>query len=351
MAGGFLSASGLRTHIWNNNLKSVLLLAGFPFLLVAIGFALSLLWNAGSAEFQAEFNASYNGASGAAPGLDAHFQQGLRNLPQTGVISLGVAGIWFLIAWFFHQAMIDASMGARKVDRKDEPQLYNLLENLTISRGMTMPHLRVIETGAMNAYASGLRESQYTVTVTRGLMEALNAEELEAVLAHELSHIRHRDVRLLVISVIFVGIISFAFEVALRGFFRGLIFRSGGSRRGGGGNAAILMVIVFAILAVAYGLAILIRFALSRRREYMADAGAVELTKNPDAMVSALEKISGRAAIEKAPEEMREMFIENPKQGAGVMGMFMTHPPIEKRIEALRDYAGASPAQTSVPQI
>ena len=264
---------------------------------------------------------------------------------------IGVA-IWFVIAWLGHQAMIDAATGARKVSRTDEPELYNLLENLTISRGMPMPSLRIIETDALNAYASGLSEKKAVITVTRGLMTMLNTDELEAVLAHELSHVINRDVRLLVIAVIFVGIISFTVEIAARGLFHGSLARAGGGRRGRSGNAGVILLVAALIVAVAYGLAIVIRFALSRSREYMADAGAVELTKNPDAMISALEKISGRSEIKSAPEEVRQMFIEN-KTKASFAGLFATHPPIEKRIEALETYAGGRRRQreTSIPSV
>ncbi len=339
MLGG---ATGLRTHIWNNNLRSVVLLAAFPVLLVAIGYALTLLMTGfGDPSY------TQSGKDGAGMGF---LTSEASRLPMIAAWSLGIAGVWFVIAWFFHQSMINAATGARPVDRKAEPELYNLLENLCISRGLSMPKLAVIETGALNAYASGLTEKQYTVTVTRGLMQRLNKAELEAVLAHELSHIRHKDVRLLVISIIFVGIISFAAEIVFRRIFW-LGLRAGGDRRSGGRGGGLVIVIGLAIIAVAYLLAILIRFSLSRRREYMADAGAVELTRNPDAMISALEKISGNADVEDSPEEVREMFIENPK--TGFMGVFATHPPIEKRIEMLVDHAGGKRRVrgSSVPEV
>jgi heat shock protein HtpX len=323
--------AGLRTHIWNNNLRSVFLLAAFPVLLVAIGYALTILMT-GFDTPPADYGL------GKPPGADAApWVRELSRLPMIGAWSLGLAAVWFVIAWFGHQAMINAATGARSVTRKDEPELYNLLENLCISRGLSMPKLAVIESGALNAYASGLTESQATVTVTRGLMQRLDKAELEAVLAHELSHIRHRDVRLLVISIIFVGIISFAAEIVFRRIFW-LGLRAGGDRRSGGRGGGLVIVIGLAIIAIAYLLAIVIRFSLSRRREYMADAGAVELTRNPDAMISALEKISGNAEVEDSPEEIREMFIENPK--TGFMGVFATHPPIEKRIDMLVEHAG-----------
>ena len=337
----FLGATGLRSHIWNNNLKSVLLLAGFPVLLILLGLAMTWILF-GVAE------PAMTGGKGV--GATDFWSAELERLPTIAAWSLGLAGVWFVIAWFFHQSIINASTGARSLDRKSEPRVYNLLENLCISRGMTMPKLAVIETDALNAYASGLREGQYTVTVTRGLMQRLDDAELEAVLAHELSHIRHKDVRLLVISIIFVGIISFVAEIIFR---RILWFgmRAGGDRRSGGRSGGLIIVAALAIIAVAYVLAIVIRFSLSRRREYMADAGAVELTRNPDAMISALRKISGNAEIEDAPEEVREMFIENA--ATCFMGVFATHPPIPKRIEMLVQYAGGTPGlgRSSVPEV
>jgi heat shock protein HtpX len=337
-----MGAVGLRTHIWNNNLKSILLLAGFPFLLLLLAFAASLVVTA------MDGGAGYSGAGKDGYGLASDFGAALDNWPMMALWSLIIAGIWFVIAWFGHQKMIDMSTGARSVSRKDEPELYNLLENLCISRGITMPKLKIIETDVLNAYASGLTEKQYTVTVTRGLMQKLNRAELEAVLAHELSHILHRDVRLLVVSVIFVGIFSFVAQIVFRAlFWGGMSGRSTGRR----GNAALLMIIAIAIVAFAYFISIAIRFALSRKREYMADAGAVELTRNPDAMISALQKISGHAEIENAPDGVREMMLENPH--TGFLGMFATHPPIEKRIQALIDYAGGQTRarSTSVPSI
>lgn len=331
-----IAAAGLRTHIWNNNLKSILLLAGFPVLILALVFAAALILADPGA-------ATVKGGAGQSVMLAA-FDWTLSAFP---FVMIGVA-IWFTIAWFSHQAIIDASTGAKKVNRTDEPELYNLLENLTISRGMPMPSLRIIETEALNAYASGLSEKKAVITVTRGLMEQLDRDELEAVLAHELSHVINRDVRLLVIAVIFVGIISFTVQIAARSLFYGSLSRSGGRR----GNTGLMLVVAGLIVAAAYGLAIVIRFALSRSREYMADAGAVELTRNPDAMISALEKISGHSQIKDAPEEMRQMFIDNETK-ANFAGLFATHPPIEKRIEALVEHAGGrrSLRETSIPEV
>jgi len=157
------------------------------------------------------------------------------------------------------------------------------------------------------------------------------------VIAHELSHIENKDVRTMIIAVIFVGIFAFFGESVIRNMFRVHMPRTSRHRRSGGDNAGVMIVIAIAIMALTYFFALMIRFSLSRRREYIADAGAVELTKNPDAMIRALEKISGRAALEGVPAEVREMAIENPR--TGFAGMFATHPPIEKRIAALVQYA------------
>ena len=328
-----MGAYGLQTHIWNNNWRSALLLAGFPILVILLLYALFLL---------------FAGLSGAtAPGdesLAGPFIWAGDALVQSWPFALIGAGLWFAIAYAFYQPMIDAATGARRVDRRTLPEPYNLLENLCISRGIKTPELRVIETRAMNAYATGLHEGQYSITATRGLLDALSRDELEAVLAHELTHIRNRDVRLLVVSVIFVGIFSFVGEMT----FRSLWYSGGGrsssrsSGRNSGGGQALAVVAAIVLIAIAYGLAIVIRFALSRSREYLADAGAVELTKNPDAMISALRKISGHAQID-APSEVREMFIENPH--SEFASLFATHPPIEKRIAALKRFAGGHEEQ------
>jgi heat shock protein HtpX len=330
-------AYGLQTHIWNNNGKSVLLMLGFPVLLLLLMYGLFLL---------------FAGLSGASMGKDeiaGPFIWAADSLARSWPFAIAGAILWFGIAYAFYQNIIDAATGAKKVERKDEMKLYNLLENLCISRGITMPALRIMETDALNAFATGLHKGQYSITVTRGLMNTLTDEELEAVLAHELTHIRNLDVRLLIIAVIFVGIFSFVGELAFRGLWHSggvRTSRSSSSSRNSGGGAFIAIIAALVMIAIAYGLAIVIRFALSRRREYLADAGAVELTKNPDAMISALQKISGNATIN-APSEVREMFIENAH--ADFTSVFATHPPIAKRIEALAKYAGGRVAPVEPP--
>jgi heat shock protein HtpX len=200
-----------------------------------------------------------------------------------------------------------------------------------------MPKLKVVEDSALNAFATGLNQKQYAISVTRGLMERLNDAELEAVLGHELTHIRNGDVRMLVIAVVIAGVISLVGEIVFRGMFRsGARMSSGSSDRKGG--AAIAILIAIAIVAVAWILSIVIRFALSRSREYLADAGAVELTKNPDAMISALRKIEGRGELKNSVASIMEMCVDNPH--SGFVDIFSTHPTIEKRVTALVQAAG-----------
>lgn len=318
-----MGAFGLQTHIWNNNLKSVVLLAGFPVLLLLLLYGLSV---------------GYVGVTEPIDNVGEGMVLALGHMTRVWPFALLGAALWFAIAWFSYQKIIEASVGARSLTRKEAPDLYNLLENLCVSRGLTMPRLNIIETPALNAFASGLDDKSYKVTVTRGLIETLDKDELEAVLAHELTHIMNRDVRLLIIAVIFVGIFSFFGEMVFRGLFRSGV-RTGGYSRGRKGDSrggGMLILIAVAIIVITYLLALVIRFSLSQKREYLADAGAVELTRNPDAMISALQKISGNSDVN-APNDIQQMMIENRNPFAGV---FATHPPIDKRIGALTAFAG-----------
>lgn len=327
-----LEAYGLKTHIWNNNIRSTLLLIAFPFLLLALAYGVLLIF----------MGFTHDG------NVDEGLRLATQTMPTAVPVTLGLAGGWFSIAFFGHQKIISASVKSRALTQSEEPRAYNMLENLCISRGMTMPRLNVIETQQMNAFASGIRDQNYQITLTRGLMNNLDDAELNAVIAHELSHIRHKDVRMMIIAIIFVGIFAFVGEGVVRGLFRTNLGRTDHHRRSGGGNAGALIFFGFAIIAVAYLFAVLIRFTLSRKREYMADAGAVDLTKDPDAMIRALEKISGKAALNNVPDEIRELAFQNPR--VGLAGAFATHPPIEKRIEAIVKFGGGRRGTQSAPR-
>jgi heat shock protein HtpX len=318
-----MAAYGFYSHIRSNRRRSIALLIGLFFLVYVLVYAGALTAEALSvdADLNALMQRSWNDLVVAAP-----------------LATLGTA-LWIVIAYFFHQSMIDAVTGGREVMRTEEPRLYNILENLCISRGITMPRLKVMESDALNAFATGMNEKQYSISVTSGLLGRLNDAEIEAVLGHELTHIRNGDVRMMVIAVIIAGIVSFIAELVFRlWFYNGFSFRGSRSddRRGGGAGIAILIAI--ALLVLAYFLSFVIRLALSRSREFLADAGSVELTKNPDAMISALRKIEGRGELPGATSAVMEMCIDNPRQGFGEL--FDTHPSVESRVAALVKFAG-----------
>ena len=349
-------AFGLYGHIQANRIRSVILLAGFVVLLQALMFSFNLIWSA----------LAYGGD------LDEIIADAWSLFGQTWPFAMAGAAIWFVIAYLTHQTLIGMATGAKGVTRTEAPRIYNLLENLCISRGLAVPTLQVIDTPALNAYAAGLREGQYVIAVTRGLVDTLSDDELEAVLAHELTHIRNRDTQLMVIAIIFAGIFAFFGDLLVRGWDFPYGWsptprrqrspaetstsssggwttdaedgnRRGGSSsgrgNGGGGAVIIAIVIAVAIVIISWGISVLIRFALSRSREFLADAGSAELTKNPDGLVRALRKIESNARFD-VPSRMEAFFIENPVSNR-LTGLLATHPPISERIDALQRYAGA----------
>src|SRR5579862_4127181 len=317
-----MAAYGLYSHIQSNRRRSIALLAGLFFLVYVLVYAGALTAEALSV------NAD----------VDTLLQLALADTISAAPFATIGTVLWIVIAYFFHQSMIDALTGGREVQRTEQPRLYNILENLCISRGITMPKLKVMESDQLNAFATGMNARQYSITVTTGLLKRLNDAEIEAVLGHELTHIRNGDVRMMVIAVIIAGIVSFFAELVFRlWFYNGFSFRGGRSdRRGGGAGFAILIAV--GLLALAYFLSFVIRLALSRQREFLADAGSVELTKNPDAMISALRKIEGRGELPGATSAVMEMCIDNPREGFGEL--FDTHPSVDSRVAALVKFAG-----------
>ncbi len=323
-----MAAYGLYTQMQSNRRRSVVLLVGLFFLVYLLVFAGAL-----GAEVVLK---------GDLP-LEFLLRGAWYNFKIAWPYATVGAVIWILIAYRFHQAMIDSMTGGHDVTRAEEPKLYNLLENLCISRGITMPKLKVIDDVALNAFATGMNEKQYSITVTTGLQRALNDAEMESVLGHELTHIRNGDVRMLVIALVIAGVVSFFGELLFRVIFNSGGSSSGGSSSGGGskkggGGAGFAILIAIALILLAWLLAVVIRFALSRQREYLADAGSVELTKNPDAMISALRKIENRGELPRANSAVMEMCIDNPR--TDITDIFATHPSIERRVETLVKMAG-----------
>jgi heat shock protein HtpX len=308
---------GLQNQIWKNNTRSVLLLVMFPL----VFFLLTWLFF-----FFISFQQEYRS-------IEIVNRNFLYTIPW---VTIGII-IWFTVAWFSHSAMIRAATDSRPLSRNENKRVYNLVENLCISAGMTMPSINIIEDDSLNAFASGIDTKSFTVSLSRGIIDKLNDQELEAVIGHELTHIRNRDVRLLIISIVFVGIFAFISESLLRS----MRFGSLGRGKKGGGSGVIIALL---LAVVGYFLASLFRFAISRKREYMADAGSSELTKRPLALASALRKISADPTIEAVKrKDVAQLFIENPgvrsdKKSFSPGILFSTHPPIEKRIEILEQF-------------
>lgn len=323
-----LAATGLSTHIMNNHVKSVILLAGFPLLLLLMLGA-----------FFGGLDLFAQNRAGAGHDFERAWDAAVFGLSNYGFIAFAGAGVWFAIAYFSHGALMRMATGSQPVTRAQMPRIYNMLENLCISRGIPMPQFEVIDSPALNAFATGIDQKSYKIVLTRGIIDRLSDDELEAVIAHELTHIMNKDVRLLIISVIFVGMISFFAEMAFRMLMHGsrpnYYSRSSGGNKKDGAGAVLMLALV--ILAVGYVFAIVIRFALSRNREYLADAGAVELTKNPEAMMRALLRISGSDRVAGMPDEVQQMCIEN---STPFMGLFQTHPSIEDRVKVLSEMTG-----------
>lgn len=332
-----MSYVGIHTQQVQNNMKSILLLILFPCIVLGMVYAFLAITN------MYEVPDGYQSSRFVVDTATANAAF-LEALPWV----VGIVGIWFLISYFTNASMVRQATGARSLERRDNPRVYNIVENLTMACGMPMPKINVIDDPQLNAFASGIDEKSYTVTVTTGICNRLNDDELAGVIAHELTHIRNRDTRLLIVSIIFVGIMGTALSLAVRMLWNAFLF-GGGSRRSdreGKNNGGMIVVIVIAVVlaAVGYFFTILTRFAISRKREYMADAGGAELCGNPLALASALRKISndpGLGGVDR--EDVAQLFIVRPKAFASeftnmMSNLFSTHPSIESRIAYLEQF-------------
>lgn len=318
---------GIQTQQSRNNLRSAFLLFLFPCLVTGLLYLscyLLILFGYGKS-MEVEMIPMVN-----------HFF--LSSLPYT----LGVVAIWFLIAYWANTRIINSATGSKPLDRKENKRVYNLVENLCMAQGMSMPKINIIYDDSLNAFASGINNRTYTITLSEGIIKKLNDEELEAVIGHELTHIRNRDVRLLIISIVFVGIFSMLTEITFYALTHMRVRSSSNSK--GNGGILLFMLVALLIAAIGFLFASLMRFAISRKREYMADAGSAEMTKNPLALASALRKISADPTIEAVErKDVAQLFIQNPKKKtkglySKLSGLFATHPPIEKRIEILEQF-------------
>ncbi len=291
------------TEISKNKFYSVLLIFGFLLFIIGIGFVVAQIYNA--------------------PGLL--------------VIAVLFSSVTAFISYFFSDRITLAMSQAREIDLKTSPELYQLVENLTITAGLPMPRVYIIDDTAMNAFATGRNPKHAVVCVTTGLLQRLDRTELEGVLAHELSHIGNYDIRFMTLVVVLVGIITLLADWLLRiSFF-------GGSDDEDSGKNPIFLIVGIALAILSPIIAVIIQLAVSRKREFLADASGALLTRYPEGLASALEKIAGdKEPLEAANKATAHLYISNPLKShekdsvSWFAGLFNTHPPIEERIKRLR---------------
>ncbi len=304
--------------IAKNRRNSTLLVIGMGLLVIAVAVALGLL-------------IMYTGR-GPSP-------TGIALAAVAGLVVFGIAGGW---SYFGGSKTLLRISGARQIEKPDDPQLFNIVDELRLAAGMPMPQVYLIDSPALNAFATGRSPEHAAVAITTGLRQKLTRDELAGVMAHEMAHVRHLDIRLTMLVATLVGLIVLAADVMLHSLRFGRF--AGGGRRGGGkgGGAAVivLLVIVVFLMVIAPLLAKLMQFAVSRQREYLADAGAVELTRYPQGLADALRKLSADTTkLEHANKATAHMYIVNPYLNArgrqNRSSAFATHPPMTERIARL----------------
>jgi heat shock protein HtpX len=291
------------TEVSKNKFYSVLLIFVFLIVIIGLGYVFTLAYDA--------------------PGLL--------------VVAVLFSTVSAFVSYFFSDKITLAISGAKEIDLKTQPELYRIVENLTIAAGLPMPRVYIIEDSAMNAFATGRNPKHAVVCATTGLLARLDKTELEGVLAHELSHIGNYDIRFMTLVVVLVGTITLLADWMIRGSLFG-----GRRRSNEGGNIFLIVGIVLAILSPI--IATLIKLAVSRRREFLADASGALLTRYPEGLASALEKIAGdKEPLEAANKATAHLYIANPLKDSeghergGIAALFNTHPPIQERIRRLRE--------------
>lgn len=333
---------GMHSQIMRNNRLTIMLLILFPVIILGMVWVFLALVNYFGNGYYDQYGNIVHQLDAAT--VNYYF---MNTIPW---VIVGV-GIWFTIAYFANTAMVRAATGARPLTRKENPKIYNIVENLCMTCNMDMPKINIVDDPQLNAFASGIDKKSYTVTLTTGIIDRLNDDELAGVIAHELTHIRNHDTRLLITSIIFVGIVSTIMSLVIQMmynafWFGGLSSRSSDDEDNRGNGLSMIAVFIIGALccAVAYFFTLLTRFAISRKREYMADAGGAELCGNPLALASALRKISGDPGLNNVKrDDIAQLFIIHPQHFApGMMNffnsLFSTHPDTKKRIEILEQF-------------
>jgi len=256
------------------------------------------------------------------------------NDPYTGfIVTIIILAIYLPTTYFSANSQVLSMAGAKEIQKKDHPQLFDIVEELSIAARIPMPKVYIVNDPSPNAFATGIKPEKGSVSVTTGLLEKLNREELTGVVAHEIGHIRNYDIRLMTICIALVGVIAVLANIGSR------MMLFGGGRNRGGNNKQnpILMIIALLFIILAPLSAQFVQLAVSRNREYLADATAVELTRNPVGLTNALRKISSDPKdVERATSATASMYIDVPLKKKRRSHLFATHPPIESRIERLQ---------------
>jgi heat shock protein HtpX len=256
------------------------------------------------------------------------------NQPAAFIPILVLAVGYAAVSYFFSAKIALSMSGAREVQKKDAPELYRIVENLSITAGLPMPKVYITDDPAPNAFATGRDPEHAVVAVTTGILQTLNKTELEGVLAHELSHVGNYDIRFMALVVALVSVVSFITDLLLRLSFWG----GGGDDEEGGSNNQLFLILGIVAAIVAPIVAAAIQFAVSRQREYLADSSGVMLTRYPEGLASALEKISANERpMAHANSATAPLYISNPLNGRSFSKLFDTHPPIEERVRRLRE--------------
>jgi len=329
---------GIETQQRRNNMLSVMLLILFPIILLGVVWLFFfLITYFGSRTVDDYGNTIYYADMVT---VNHYF---ISSMP----LVLGLVIIWFVIAYFSNTSMVRMATGAHPLERKENPRIYNIVENLCMSCGMNSPKINIVDDEQLNAFASGIDEKSYTVTLTTGIISRLNDDELSGVIGHELTHIRNHDTRLLITSIIFVGIIATLTNIAVRLIFNMFLFGGGNSRNkkeDNGLSVVVILLVALVCCAIGYLFTAMTRFAISRKREFMADAGGAEMCGNPLALASALRKISTDPGLQGVKrDDVAQLFIIHPSAVyEGVMSvvsiLFSTHPSTEKRIQILEQF-------------
>ena len=264
---------------------------------------------------------------------------GLAAAALMAVVSVG----WSLVSLAFGDKLVLAMASAKEIDKADAPQLYNVVEEMAIAAGVPMPRVMVLETEALNAFATGNKVGHGTIVVTRGLLDTLSRDELQGVVAHEMSHLANLDTRYMVVVGVTVGLIALVCDALLRSLAWGRVGRSSGSSDKKGGGAALLIILLLVVAILAPIAAKAVQMAVSRQREYLADATSVQFTRNPNGLISALGKLADKAApFPGVSRATQHLFIVNPVQTftAKSSALLATHPDIADRIARLRNLGG-----------